>query len=255
MQSMPVVCKCSVNVEYVNHCFVFAYFARDSKMRDTKSMQELQVIYRKTSELIPYANNARKHSDEQVLKIASSIKEFGFTNPILLDGQNGVIAGHGRLMAAKKLGIEDVPTIDLHGMSEAKKKAYIIADNKIAIDADWDFELLNVEFEALREIDFDVSLTGFSLAETGKVMAEMVDDRSALSEHGKNEVEDFLDFKNEKSTSKYCIKVHIDTLQDLKTFSEKMGQNISEKTKFIHYPFKDFEEREDGRVIEVAEGD
>lgn len=117
------------------------------------------------SDLIPYANNSRLHSDDQVLQIASSIKEFGFLNPIIVDGDNGIIAGHGRVMAAKKLGIEELPCIDASHLTEAQKKAYIIADNKLALNAEWDIDALRVEFEALREMDFDIELTGFSLDE------------------------------------------------------------------------------------------
>lgn len=115
-----------------------------------KEMPALKVVYRQVVDLIPYARNARTHSDEQVTRIASSIKEFGFTNPILIDGDNGIIAGHGRLMAAKKLGLREVPTIELSGMTDAQKRAYILADNKLALDAGWDEELLRLEFEELR---------------------------------------------------------------------------------------------------------
>lgn len=115
-----------------------------------KETPALKVVYRQVADLIPYARNARTHSDEQVTRIASSIKEFGFTNPILIDGDNGIIAGHGRLMAAKKLGMREVPTIELSGMTDAQKRAYILADNKLALDAGWDEELLRLEFEELR---------------------------------------------------------------------------------------------------------
>ena len=114
------------------------------------------------SDLIPYANNSRTHSDEQVLQIASSIKEFGFINPVIVDGENGIIAGHGRVMAAKKLGLMDVPCVDASHLSEAQKKAYIIADNKLALNAGWDDDILRVELDMLTELDFDLSLTGFS---------------------------------------------------------------------------------------------
>jgi ParB-like chromosome segregation protein Spo0J len=115
--------------------------------------------------LIPYVNNARKHSYEQISQIAASIKEFGWTNPILVDGENGIIAGHGRLQAALKLGIEQVPVIELKHLSEAQKKALIIADNKIASNADWDKELLSLELDELKELDFDIELLGFSFDE------------------------------------------------------------------------------------------
>lgn len=128
----------------------------------------------KVSDLIPYANNSRLHSDEQVLQIASSIKEFGFLNPIIIDGDNGIIAGHGRVMAAKKLGIEELPCVDASHLTEAQKKAYVIADNKLALNSEWDFDALRIEFEALREMDFDVELTGFSLDEIGELEIEEI---------------------------------------------------------------------------------
>lgn len=130
--------------------------------------KKLKVVYRNPNDLIPYVNNARTHSPEQVLKIASSIKEFGFNNPILIDGQNGVIAGHGRLEASKKLGLDSVPTICLEGMTDTQKKAYILADNKIALDAGWDEDLLKIELEGLKAEDFDIELTGFGADEIGK---------------------------------------------------------------------------------------
>lgn len=125
----------------------------------------IQITEKLVSELIPYANNSRTHSDEQVAQIAASIKEFGWTNPILVDGENSIIAGHGRLMAARKLGYEKVPTIQLKDLSEAQKKAYIIADNKLALNAGWDNDLLNIEFQQLEEMGFDLEMTGFSLEE------------------------------------------------------------------------------------------
>ena len=129
---------------------------------------------KKITELIPYVNNARTHSDEQVLQICSSIKEFGFTNPILTDGDNGIIAGHGRVMAAKKLGIEEVPTIELSHLSEAQKKAYIIADNKLALNSGWDDAMLSIEFAELKLLDFDLDLTGFSSEEIGALTPEEI---------------------------------------------------------------------------------
>lgn len=121
----------------------------------------MQIVYKKTDDLIPYINNARIHSTEQVAQIAASIKEFGFNNPILLDGANGVIAGHGRLLAAQKLKLDKVPCIELSHLSDAEKKAYIIADNKLALNASWDFELLENELKDLKDSDFNVDLTGF----------------------------------------------------------------------------------------------
>lgn len=114
-----------------------------------------------TEKIIPYARNTRTHSDEQVAQIAASIREFGFTNPVLIDAQDGIIAGHGRVMAARKLGLAEVPCIRLAHLTDAQRRAYVIADNKLALNAGWDEELLAVELADLREMDFDLSLTGF----------------------------------------------------------------------------------------------
>lgn len=138
-------------------------------------MQDLKIQYKKIEDLIPYVNNSRTHSEEQVTQIASSIKEFGWTNPILVDGENGVIAGHGRILAGKKLGYTEVPTIELAGLSDAQKKAYVIADNKLALNAGWDAEVLKVEFEELQNLGYDLSLTGFSEKELKEFTVEVVD--------------------------------------------------------------------------------
>ena len=130
-----------------------------------KQPQELESL--EVSKLIPYARNSRTHSEEQVIQIAGSIQEFGFTNPVLIGTDNDIIAGHGRVMAAKKLGISKVPCIRLGHLSDAQKKAYIIADNKLALNAGWDEELLGIELSDLREMDFDLSLTGFNEEELG----------------------------------------------------------------------------------------
>ena len=121
----------------------------------------LSINYRKSGDLIPYINNSRTHSDNQVQQVASSIKEFGFTNPILIDEGDGIIAGHGRLMAAQKLGLDEVPTITLEGLTEAQRKAYVIADNQLAMNAGWDFEALRIEVDRLSELDVDIDLLGF----------------------------------------------------------------------------------------------
>ena len=116
------------------------------------------------NKLIPYAKNSRTHSDQQVAQIAASIKEFGFRNPILVDGV-GVIAGHGRLLAAQKLGLDKVPTIDCSDMTESQKKAYIIADNKLALNAGWDNDLLKLEIGDLQEENFNIDILGFDISE------------------------------------------------------------------------------------------
>ena len=130
----------------------------------------MEIIYKKVQDLIPYINNSRTHSEEQVNQIVSSINEFGFTNPLLIDEKDNIIAGHGRLIASKKLGMEEVPCIVLEGLTEAQKKAYIIADNKMALNAGWDDELLKLELENLKELDFDLELTGFNVDELDDIL-------------------------------------------------------------------------------------
>jgi len=125
----------------------------------------MKIEQRSVISLIPYINNSRKHSDEQVAQIAASIKEFGWTNPILVDGDNGLIAGHGRLLAARKLGMDKVPVIELAHLSEIQKKALIIADNKLALNSDWDNELLTIELKDLIDQEFDITLLGFDSTE------------------------------------------------------------------------------------------
>ena len=124
-------------------------------------MTTLQISYKSTENLIPYANNSRTHSDDQINQVASSIKEFGFTNPVLIDEQGGIIAGHGRVMAAKKLGLSEVPTITLEGLTKAQVKAYVIADNQLALNSGWDVDILKLEIETLQELEFDIDLLGF----------------------------------------------------------------------------------------------
>lgn len=122
--------------------------------------------------LIPYKNNARTHSDEQIEKIAKSMKEFGFINPILVDGNLNVIAGHGRILGAKKLGMKEVPCLFIEDLTEEQKRAYIIADNRLAEDAGWDKELLKIELEDLKNMNFDITLTGFELEDFDFSMEE-----------------------------------------------------------------------------------
>ncbi|MBT2748366.1 MULTISPECIES: site-specific DNA-methyltransferase [unclassified Lysobacter] len=122
----------------------------------------LQIEQRPIEALIPFARNARTHSDAQVAQIAASIVEFGWTNPVLVDGASGIIAGHGRLLAARQLGLGKVPVIELAHLTPAQKRAYVIADNRLAENAGWDEELLRLELEELRDADFDLDLLGFT---------------------------------------------------------------------------------------------
>ena len=131
----------------------------------------LTIQYKKIEQLIPYARNSRTHSDAQVAQIAASIKEFGWTNPVLMDGDNGIIAGHGRVLAARVLGQTDIPTIELSHMTDIQKRAYIISDNKLAMNAGWDEEVLGLELTELKEFGFNLDLTGFSTDEIEALLA------------------------------------------------------------------------------------
>ena len=131
----------------------------------------LNVEYRKVEALIPYARNPRTHTEAQVAKIAASIVEYGWTNPVLVDGDNGIIAGHGRLAAARKLGVDEVPVIELAHLSPAQKRAYVIADNRLALDAGWDEEMLALEMADLTDAGYDLALTGFDPDELAELMA------------------------------------------------------------------------------------
>ena len=129
----------------------------------SKTTTEMQLV--DINKLIPYVNNARTHNAQQINKLRSSLREFGFINPVIIDRDFNVIAGHGRIMAAKEEGINEVPCVFVDYLTEAQKKAYILADNRMAMDAGWDEELLKVEIEALQAEDFDLSLTGFDESE------------------------------------------------------------------------------------------
>jgi DNA modification methylase len=129
-----------------------------------------QLVLVPVADLVPYCRNARSHSDEQVAQIAASIREFGFLNPVLMDGERGIIAGHGRIMAARKLGLEKVPCIEVSHLSDAQRRAYILADNKLALNAGWDPDLLKIELADLQAGDFDLSLTGFNVDEIGDLL-------------------------------------------------------------------------------------
>lgn len=134
-----------------------------------------QVERRSVASLVPYARNARTHSDEQVAQIAASIREWGWTNPILIAEDDTIIAGHGRVLAAQKIGLKDVPCMVARGWTDAQRRAYVIADNKLALNAGWDTEMLAAEFADLQEFDFDLGLTGFSDDELAALLATKTD--------------------------------------------------------------------------------
>jgi ParB-like chromosome segregation protein Spo0J len=161
-------------------------------------MSKLKIVEVPVEDLIPYANNARTHSDEQVAQIAASIREFGWTNPILVDGKNGIIAGHGRLAAARKLKIDKVPAIQLDELSEAQKKALILADNKLALNSGWDYDLLKVELDQLSEIGFDLQTIGFDANELSTIMfSEELEEKTPEEKEMKSVYEIAVECKDE----------------------------------------------------------
>lgn len=151
------------------------HFIGFSEMTTTENLPQLTIIYRSLSEIIPHARNARTHSDAQVQQIADSITEFGWTNPVLIDESGGLIAGHGRVMAAESLGLDQVPAIQLTDLTENQKRAYRLADNRLPLNAGWDEELLRSEIQLLDEEGFDLALTGFADEEINNLLGDELD--------------------------------------------------------------------------------
>lgn len=193
----------------------------------TKHDSKLKIVYRRVADLVPYARNARTHSDAQVAQIAASIKEFGFTQPILLDGENGIIAGHGRWQAAFKMAMHEVPTIELSHLTEAEKRAYILADNKLALNSGWDEEMLKVELTDLKNV-MDLDITGFSPFEVNTIF----DEENDPAEEWKGMPE----FNQQDKTSFRHVIVHFENNDDVAEFFSIIGQGHTDKTKSIWYP-------------------
>ena len=168
----------------------------------------------KITDLRPYENNARTHSEKQVEKIANSIQEFGFINPVLIDSNYGIIAGHGRVKGAERLGMVEVPCLFIEDLTEEQKRAYIIADNKLALDAGWDYELLQIELDELDNLNFDFTLTGFDRLELDDESLFSMDDISEVDGYNSNEDEreyftKTFTFPIEKKNQIICyLKVH-----------------------------------------------
>lgn len=194
-----------------------------------------EIKFKLTKDLIPYVNNARTHSEVQIKQVASSIQEFGFTNPIIIDEGNTILAGHGRLQAAQLLGLEQVPTQSVKGWSEAKKKAYILADNKLALNAGWDVELLKIELDTITGLDFDVELTGFAEGEVLNLNLGI--------EEGEVNVEDewtgMPEFDQPDSTSFRKVIMHFENPDDVAEFFSIIGQSDTGKTKSAWFPEKE----------------
>ena len=187
----------------------------------------MEIIEKEIGELSEYENNSRTHSDEQIQQIIASINEFGFTNPLLINSDNGVIAGHGRLRAAIEAGMDKVPCIILKGLTEAQERAYVIADNKIAINANWDIDLLKFEMDDIFE-SIDISLTGFSEMEFTSLFGESL---TAMEEW-----EDMPEFTQKSVEAFKRMIVHFATQEHVDRFAELVKQSITAKTKYIWFP-------------------
>ena len=194
----------------------------------TKASVDLKIVYRDPKELVPYVTNARTHSDEQVRQIAASIKEFGFNDPVELDGDKGIISGHGRVQAALLLGLDRIPTVDLYGLTEPQKKAYIIAANKIGLNSDWDEERLRLEIEDLKLTDTDLTLTGFNEAE----LAELESTGAEGAEAGDL---DFVDQFNQG----YNITICCENLEEAKKLDKLLGLDLDLTRQVLKRDFKD----------------
>lgn len=155
---------------------------KEMRASESPAWPATDVQMRLVDELVPYARNARTHSAEQVSQIAASIREWGWTTPILVAEDSTVLAGHGRLMAARQLGLTEVPTMVARGWSEAQRRAYVLADNQLAMNAGWDADLLRVELEGLRELDFDLDVIGFDAGDMQKFGLTPVDAFDAADE-------------------------------------------------------------------------
>ena len=195
---------------------------------------QTKLEYLAVVDLIPYARNSRTHSEEQVSQIAGSIREFGFTNPVLIDKDGTIVAGHGRVMAARKLEMDKVPCIRLGHLTPAQIRAYVIADNKLALNAGWDEQMLKSEIESIREDGIDLGLTGFSDAEIASLFLEI--------QTGETDPEKEWDGMPEYEAEEPCyrkIVVNFDTEEDVARFFAAIRQSFTQKTKSIWFPEKE----------------
>ena len=189
--------------------------------------------------------NSRTHSERQIAQIAASIKEFGFLNPVIVDGENGIIAGHGRVMAAQKLGLDKIPVIEAKHLTDSQRRAYVIADNKLAMNADWNNDYLKIEIESLQDIDFDMEVLGFEEQELSALFLEKID--------GENDADaewtDMPEFDNPTNDCFKVITVRFDTPEDVAEFFSIIGQSYTDKTKSIWFPEKERRDIESERYL------
>jgi len=180
--------------------------------------------------LRPYKNNPRKHSESQIEQIANSINEFGFVNPIIADENNMILAGHGRFLAANKLLLTEVPVVQITDLDEKQKKALVIADNKIAMNSDWNEDLLWQQIQELSKDGFDLSLLAFNDME----IMPMIDSNTVIDPL--KEWEDMPEFTEDSKTAFRSLIVHFTCQEDIDQFSKLVEQTFTDKTKFMWYP-------------------
>lgn len=206
-------------------------------------MIKLAIKYKKTADLVPYANNSRLHDETQLGQLVASINEFGFTNPVLLDGANGIIAGHGRVMAANVLGLETVPTIELQHLTDEQKAAYVIADNKLAQNAKWDDEILRLELQSLSDADYDLSILGFDEASLSRLL-DVAETADAFEEYS-----EAIEYENKNANPYKSLIVHFENEQDVDNFKHLIKQNFSNSAKYIYHPIQVRKETESKRYV------
>lgn len=199
-------------------------------------MKKLEVVYLPLTDLTPYAQNARTHNKEQVGQLVDSIREFGWTNPVLIDEAGEIIAGHGRVAAAGMLGMDAVPCIILIGLTDEQKRAYRLADNRLPLNAGWSEELLALEIGALQDSEFNIDLLGFNDYELSKIFETETDDPA---DHWIG----MPDFSTDDANGVRQMIVHFENAADVKNFAELVGAKITDKTKYIWFPPKEREDK------------
>lgn len=202
-------------------------------MKSKQTQNELAVEYIDRSTLVEAEDNPREHDELHVAEIAGSIERFGFTNPILIDEENVIIAGHGRFAASHKLNIKKVPVIVLRGLTISERRAYRIADNKIALNTTWSTELLRKNFESLLADEFPIQSTGFTEIE----LMQLLDDNVVADETGEWGGMPTFDQKDEEPFK--TIRIHFEKQEDVDSFTALVGQNVTEHTRYLWYPKAD----------------
>jgi len=200
---------------------------------------------RSVDALLPYAQNARTHSAEQVAQLVASIKEFGWTNPLLIDEHNQLIAGHGRLLAAKQMNDELVPCIVVDNLTDLQRRALIIADNKLALNSGWDFEMLRLEISELKNAEANLNVLGFSESELSNLLLGSNDANA--------EWRGMPEFDQQDKMAYRTIKVHFKDQDAVNRFAKIVRQKITEETRYIWYPQAEIEKVAHKRVTDVKE--